>query len=293
MCYTTSNLLVRRGVLKMAAFDFELVGKIGSMALIRKDDNDIDYNIFSRLCAQLRPGFIWVSSGATEIGRLDYMKRNGGKEIQSDTDDYKNDYAAQGQSILMENYRRFISPQYSVRQILVEHQHFNNPAKREYMHRMLTRAAAQNAIPIINYNDAVSDQENLNYELKNLRLLNEHVVECVDNDETAAVVACLVKARTLLILTTGLGIYHDPDNPSTLIREITGATTEEVLQNIEYTKTFCKGASRAGANGAKAKLSYISAPVQQGTQVIIGSAEYRISDLLNGTAPRTWIGVRR
>ena len=27
-------------------FDFELVGKIGSMALIRKEDMDIDYNIF-------------------------------------------------------------------------------------------------------------------------------------------------------------------------------------------------------------------------------------------------------
>ena len=27
-------------------FDYELVGKIGSMALIRKKDNDIDYNIF-------------------------------------------------------------------------------------------------------------------------------------------------------------------------------------------------------------------------------------------------------
>lgn len=33
------------------AFDFELVGKIGSMALIRKGDQDIDYNIFSRIGA--------------------------------------------------------------------------------------------------------------------------------------------------------------------------------------------------------------------------------------------------
>ena len=44
----------------MAKFDFEFVGKIGSMALIRKQDNDIDYNIFSRLGAELRPGMIWV-----------------------------------------------------------------------------------------------------------------------------------------------------------------------------------------------------------------------------------------
>ena len=40
----------------MATFDCELVGKIGSMALIRKEDQDIDYNIFSRLGSELKPG---------------------------------------------------------------------------------------------------------------------------------------------------------------------------------------------------------------------------------------------
>ena len=39
-------------------FEYDVVGKIGSMALIRKEDNDIDYNIFSRLSAELRPGMI-------------------------------------------------------------------------------------------------------------------------------------------------------------------------------------------------------------------------------------------
>ena len=45
-------------------YDFELVGKIGSMALIRREDADIDYNIFSRLGSELKPGMIWVTSGA-------------------------------------------------------------------------------------------------------------------------------------------------------------------------------------------------------------------------------------
>ena len=44
-------------------FDMELVGKIGSMALIRETENDMDYNVFSRLGAQLQPGMVWVSSG--------------------------------------------------------------------------------------------------------------------------------------------------------------------------------------------------------------------------------------
>ena len=57
--------------------EIELVGKIGSMALINKEDNDIDYNIFCRISKELRPGYVFVSSGATEIGRLDYIKRTG------------------------------------------------------------------------------------------------------------------------------------------------------------------------------------------------------------------------
>ena len=272
-------------------FDFELVGKIGSMALIRREDNDIDYNIFSKLGSELRPGYIWVSSGATEIGRLDYMKRSG-RELSGTDDENKTDYSSQGQSILMENYRRFISPEYSVRQVLLEHQHFNNDKKRAQIKALLLRARDQGAVPIINYNDAVSTRENLNYELSTLRQKGEHVVECVDNDETAAVVACLVKARTLLIMTSALGIYRNPADPSTLIEEISGADINEVLQNICLAQQHCIGASRRGANGAGAKLEYIKQPVMQGTQVIIGSAKYRISELLSGNTPRTVIGVR-
>mgnify|MGYP007112339402 CR=1 FL=1 len=106
----------------MMDYQFDLVGKIGSMALIRKEDKDIDYNIFSRLGAELKPGMIWVTSGATEIGRLDYLKRTGCELCGSD-DEIKADYAAQGQSILMQNYRQFIHQEYGVRQLLVEHTH--------------------------------------------------------------------------------------------------------------------------------------------------------------------------
>ena len=93
------------------AQEVSLVGKVGSMALIRREDNDIDYNILSRLGDELRPGMIWVTSGAAEIGRLDYMKRNGGRELSGDAEECKTDYSAQGQAILMANYRQFIHPE--------------------------------------------------------------------------------------------------------------------------------------------------------------------------------------
>ena len=272
-------------------FDVELVGKIGSMALINKENNILDYTLIARLSQELKPGYIWITSGAVETGRLDYIKRTG-KELKGDPEDVKTDYSAQGQSILMSTYRQYVDSKYSIRQVLVEHQHFNDPQKREHLKSMLLRAKEQNAIPIVNYNDAISTEESRRVEIQSLRKKNDKVVECVDNDETAAQIACLVKAKTLLILTSSLGIYRDSKNPDTLIEEISGKDVYEVLNNITECENFCNGASRAGANGAKAKLEYVKDAVKIGTKVIIASAKYSIGDIISGKAKATRIGVR-
>jgi glutamate 5-kinase len=36
-------------------YDIKLVGKIGSMALIREVEHDIDYNVFSRIGSEFHP----------------------------------------------------------------------------------------------------------------------------------------------------------------------------------------------------------------------------------------------
>lgn len=272
-------------------FDYELVGKIGSMALIRKADNDIDYNIFSRLGAELKPGMIWVSSGATEIGRLDYVRRNG-KELTGDVEEVKADYSSQGQTILMMEYRRYIPDRYSVRQLLVEHTHFNDEEKRKHIRAFLLRCAKQNAIPIVNYNDPVSIEEVRKMELAHLREQAENVVECIDNDETASVICSLVHAKYLVILTSADGIYRDPNDPNTLVPTVEGKDANEILEQIDELSCSCVGASRAGANGARAKLDFIKQPIREGTTVYIASAQQRISDLLNGTGRCTVFRVR-
>jgi glutamate 5-kinase len=274
-------------------FDCELVGKIGSMALIRQDEYDIDYNVFSRVGAELVPGFIWISSGAVEIGRLDYIRRNGGKEIDnSNVEEVNACYAAQGQSIVMENYRKFINPAYSVRQVLVEHQHFNEPEKCNFIKKLLLDSVKQNSIPIINYNDSVSNDETRKMELYNLRQHQEKVVECIDNDETASEIAALVKSKYLVILTSSIGLLEDPQDSKSLIKEVSGANVYELIENINELKKCCVGASREGANGMKAKLEYISEPIKNGTTVIIGHSKYGIKDLISGNAERTILKVR-
>ncbi len=278
--------------MKMQSSVYDVVVKIGSMALINKDDGDLDYNIFSRLGKALKPGMLLVSSGATEIGRLDYIMRNK-SEAAGDVDDVKTDYSAQGQAILMTNYRRFIRPEYSVRQLLVEHSHFNDEEKREHILKFLLRAPAQNAIPIINYNDPVSSEENRKMELKVLGNGGKNIVECIDNDETASIIASLVKARKLVLLTSVSGIYEDPADEKTLIREVTGKTPEELERNVYKAVGYCKGASRAGANGAGAKLKYSLEPAKLGTHVYIAGASNRIDDIITGKAPSTHIYIQQ
>jgi glutamate 5-kinase len=267
-----------------------MVVKIGSMALIRTEESDIDYNILSRLSRELAPGDILISSGATEIGRLDYLKRTGAV-LKGDPNEVKTDYAAQGQAILMSHYRQFIRPEYSVRQVLVEHTHFNQPEKRAHIASLLLRAVEQGAIPIINYNDPVSDEENRKMELSTLRKKTETVVELVDNDETAAVIADLVGAKILVILTSTEGIYRDAADPSTLVHEVTGRTPDQIEANIRRLQESCVGASREGAQGAKAKLEYMILPARRGTQIIIAHSRHRIADLIAGIVPCTRIGL--
>jgi len=269
----------------------EFVGKIGSMALVDKTAGDIDYNKFARLGKQLKPGMVWVSSGAVEIGRLDFFKR-AGKHLGASETDNKTDYAAQGQAILMQTYRNFIDNKYGIRQILVEHSHFNDQEKRAHIKGLLLRAVEQGAIPIINYNDAVSNEENRKMEIASLRKTKSSTCELVDNDETASQIACLVKAKTLLILSTLDGIYVDLADPDSLVKEISGKCADEVCKKIDNLKANCVGASRCGANGASAKLEYIKPCLAQGTKVIIASAKYDIDDILAGSAPSTNIFVK-
>lgn len=271
----------------------DLVVKIGSMALIRKDDNDLDYNIISKLGSQLKPGMLLISSGATEIGRLDYLKRNDFIELSGDIEDIKTDYSSQGQSILMENYRTFINSEYSIRQVLVEHGHFNDKDKRQHIIDLLLRAPGQKAIPIINYNDPVSSEENRKMELNNLKDDGSKVVECIDNDETAAEIARLVDAKFLIILTSVDGILKDPEDDSSIIRDISAKSYDALKEKVNEALVYCNGKSRSGSAGAGVKLKYALQSAKFGIIVYIANAKYKLSDILSGAARSTKIELKK
>ena len=105
------------------------------------------------------------------------------------------------------------------------------------------------------------------------------------------VIAGLVHARMLVLMTSTEGIYQDPADPATLVRDVTGKTVEEVAEKVHLLQQSCVGASRAGANGARAKLAYALESVRNGSTVIIGHARHHLSDLVQGRVPCTRIGV--
>ena len=64
------------------------------------------------------------------------------------------------------------------------------------------------------------------------------------------------------------------------------------MENIESYKKYCEGASRKGANGAKAKLEYAKQAAAQGTRVLIANAKYSIREILAGEVRCTKIHIR-
>ncbi len=76
------------------------------------------------------------------------------------------------------------------------------------------------------------------------------------------------------------------------MRDVIGKDVESVERQVRELQESCIGASRAGANGARAKLEYALGCVRNGTTVIIGHARHRISDLVEGRVPCTRIGIR-
>lgn len=173
----------------------------------------------------------------------------------------------------------------------MEHDHFNHPEKRNHIKNFFYRTASQGAITIVNYNDPVSYEEIMKIELATLRQRGESPYECLDNDETASAITSLVGAKILVIMTSTEGIYRDPKDSSSLVRDVIASTLEEVECKVHELQVSCVGASREGANGARAKLGFALKSVQGGATVIIGSARHRLSDLINGEVDCTRIGV--
>ena len=219
---------------------------------------------------------ILVSSGAIGmgVGKLNLP----GKPSDMPT---KQAAAAVGQCELMYTYDKLFSQyNHTVAQILLTGEDVDHDDRRQNFENTMARLLELGALPVINENDAVSTDE-------------IGVVSTIgENDTLSAIVAQLVEADLLVLLSDIEGLYTaDPrkDPAAKLI-----PTVEAVTPEIEALAGG-KG-SALGSGGMATKLKAAKLVNALGCDMVIANGEHpeRLYDIVEGRAVGTrFLGVRK
>lgn len=190
---------------------------------------------------------ILVSSGAIGMG----VGKLSLKERPSDMPT-KQAAAAVGQCELMYAYDKLFSEyNHTVAQILLTGLDLDDNERHENIKNTMTRLLEMGVLPIINENDTISTAE----------------IAVGDNDTLSAIVAVLMNADLLVLLSDIDGLYTaDPhkDENAELIKTVTSITPEiEALAGG-------KGSS-LGTGGMQTKISAARLCTKNGTDVIIAN----------------------
>src|SRR5213592_2524469 len=192
LCY---QLPVRRESLKNVS---RLVVKLGTGVLTdnrKRPDLTQMEQLVAQVAAQRKAGkeIVLVTSGAVGagMGALGYHRRPGGlAELQA--------CAAVGQSRLMATYEKlFAKFNLHVAQVLLTHDDLEDHERHLNARNTLVALLQRGVVPIINENDAVSFTE----------------LKFGDNDKLSALVASLLPADLLVILTTVDGVIENFGKP--------------------------------------------------------------------------------
>ena len=229
-----------------------IVVKVGSNVLTRKDGK-LDMTRVSALVDQIaalrKSGIevILVSSGAMASGR-------GELKVDHDLDsvEQRQLFSALGQAKLIGlYYDLFREYGMHVGQVLTMKENFEPGEQYENQKACMTVMLENDVIPIVNENDTVSVTE----------------LMFTDNDELSGLIACMMQADTLILLSNIDGIYTgNPDEPdSELITRVAPGT--DLSQYIQPEK------SAFGRGGMHSKYTTASRIQQAGIRVIIANGE--------------------
>lgn len=178
--------------------------------------------------------------------------------------------AAVGQCELMYTYDKLFSEySHTVAQILLTADDIRDQRRSSHVHDTLDRLLEWGALPIINENDAVAIDE-----------IGIHTT-IGENDSLSAVVACLVGADLLILLSDIDGLYTaDPrKDPDATLIPVVETITPEILALAGGT------GSSLGSGGMATKLKAAQICTEAGIDMIIanGEAPERLYDLFAGT----------
>ena len=228
------------------------VVKVGS-SLLTSDGAGLDHQLIADWCAQIAGivgngvEVILVSSGSIAEGMLRLSLPSKPRDLPT-----LQAAAAVGQMGLIHTYEReFDTHSLRTAQILLTHEDLANRQRYLNARATLRRLLELKVIPIINENDTVTNEE----------------IRFGDNDTLGALVANLVTADALIILTDQNGLYTaDPRNDSsaTLIeRADPGDSAVRALAG--------DAGSQLGSGGMRTKVIAARRAADSGTTTIIAS----------------------
>lgn len=248
-----------------------IVVKVGTNILTTPEGR-LDLNNLRQLVDQ----FIWikettphnlviVTSGAITCGseQLDIIPQTVPEKQAS---------AAIGQLILLKEYSHFFEKKgFKIGQILVTKQGMTNEESKTNIINTLRHLLNHNVIPIINENDSVSIEE----------------LSFGDNDLLSGILASLIQADTLILLTDQNGVYDKnpkEDNSAQLIKTFDTISDSLIDTMPGSTNPRSKG-------GIKSKLMAAKLASEKGCNVFIGNGRTPniLKDYINHNFPGTII----
>ena len=230
-----------------------IVIKIGSSSLQHKETGGLDYTkldvLVRELCNIANQGkeVVLVSSGAIAVGK---RAVHIGKEDNPIA--VKQACAAIGQARLMMTYQKlFAEYNHVAAQVLMTKNTIAEPLNRFNAKNTFSELLKLGAIPIVNENDTVSTFE----------------IEFGDNDTLSAIVAALIDADLLILLSDIDGLYTDDPNKN---------PDAEFISVVDHLDDSIMGmgkgtSSSVGTGGMGTKLSAARIATSSGADMIIAN----------------------
>lgn len=233
-----------------------IVIKVGSSSLQHKETGGLDYiklEVLVREICNLRnmgKDVVLVSSGAIAVGK---------RAVHLGKDDdpiaVKQACAAIGQARLMMTYQKIFSEYNHVcAQILMTKNTIVDPLNRFNAHNTFSELLKLGVVPIVNENDTVATYE----------------IKFGDNDTLSAIVAALIDADLLILLSDIDGLYTDDPNQNKDAKFI--SVVDELTDDLMQMGKKSTG-SDVGTGGMNTKLQAAKIATVAGADMIIANSD--------------------
>jgi glutamate 5-kinase len=238
-------------------FKKRIVVKIGSSSLQHKETGGMDYArmelLVRELCDLKNRGMdvILVSSGAIAAGRNAVHLKPHRSGCAAMTMAEKQACAAIGQARLMMTYQKLFGEyNQTTAQILMTKNTIVDTMNRTNATNTFTELMDMGAIPVVNENDTIATYE----------------IEIGDNDTLSAIVAAMVNADLLVLLSDIDGLYSDDPrtNPDAVFIHQVDELTEEYMDMGKAST-----GSNVGTGGMNTKMIAAQIATRSGADMVI------------------------